>query len=407
MNRIVYLAVSIVSMVMFAACSSGDELLTRTTTPLNPEVSTADFPATEVFVQGAELEFNGSATTRAYSYGGVKWPQAHVDEGWDVARYSVRIDNTIAEGLGSFNVSTYWGGFGQHPNLGSVYEGFGYSHYNDRNYDYRYVEKETGEYIGLFRYAYNPMGIDQFKILREIPSVTGILESYLKTEKNETNKKGLKAAVDGLNDGSLKVIWYIAKEVALQYGWHVNGVVTKATTASLLEVTKIGNEINKDVTNYKFETTHPFSVVPDEVEVDIHLQEHKDWNEIKVSAHIRADASSVTINLPLDKDNIIEQNSFDVRVYDYYFKDYGAVKHEIKHNDNGVTIEISNISATMIDELKDTFGDGLNVEVHSFCKAQDGVWEQLKKSTVTTGNPCTLRGQITSAYSDDKVVIGE
>ena len=407
MKKLVYLVISIISITFFVACSNGDELLTRTTTPLNPEVSTADLPSTEVYAQGALLELTGDATTRAYTYGGVRWPQAHEDEGWDVARYSVRIDNTIADGLGSFNVGTYWGGFGQHPNLGSVYEGFNYSHYNDRNYDYNYVEKETGENIGLFRYAYNPMGIDQFKILREIPSVTGILESYLKSETKEVNIKGLQAAVDGLKDGSLKVIWYIAKEVALKYGWHVNGVVTKAATASLLDVTKIGKEINTDVTKYSFETTLPFSEVPDEVEVDIHLQEHKDWNEIKVSAHIRTDASSVTINLPLDKANIVEQNDFTVRVYDYYFKDYGAVKHEITHDDNGVTIKITNIPAKMIDELKGTFGDGLNIEVHSFCNTQDGVWAQLKNSTVTTGNACTLRGQITSANSDEKVVIGE
>jgi hypothetical protein len=141
--------------------------------------------------------------------------------------------------------------------------------------------------------------------------------------------------------------------------------------------------------------------VPDNVEIDIHQQEHKDWNEIKTSVHIRSDVESVTINIPLKQQDVIEKDDFAIRVFDFNYAEY-TISHTITHDANGITIEISNIPAALIEQLKQNFGDGLTVEIHSYCTTDD-IWEQLSKSRVVrTGKPCTVNGQISSALRPDE-----
>ena len=72
---------------------------------------------------------------------------------------------------------------------------------------------------------------------------------------------------------------------------------------------------------------------------------------------------------------------------------------------DGITIEISNIPSELIELLKGKFGDGLTVEVHSYCKREDEVWDDLKNSKVlSTSKPCTIVGQITSALKEGELV---
>ena len=54
------------------------------------------------------------------------------------------------------------------------------------------------------------------------------------------------------------------------------------------------------------------------VEIDIHKQEHKDWNEIKTSVHIRADVENIQINIPIEYANIVEADDFQIRIYNKY-----------------------------------------------------------------------------------------
>jgi|GEM_PF-272153 len=416
MNRIVYLVVSIVSIAMFTACSNGDELLTRTVTPLEvntPNVSTTDLPATKVFVQGAHLSGvdtrSDGATTRAYSYGDLTWPSVNIAEGWEVARFTIRIDGTLPGWLNQ-DAAKYWGGH-EGPNLGKVWTGYAYGTYDDRGLDYYKKDTKTGNNIGMFRYVYDESGIATQSAIKEAPDVATFLTYWLNKEKSETtaNYKALKAAIDGLNNNETKVLWYVVKEVGMQYGWHVNGVLTNNDVENVNDVEDpdVTEEVNAEVEAGNLVDTDPLAVVPNNVEVDIHLQEHKDWNEIKTSAHIRSHSGTVTINLPLTESNIIEQDDFNIRVYDYYYKEYENVKTKITHDNKGVTIEISGIQDDMIDELKANFGDGLTVEVHSYCKQIEGVWEELKKSKVVTEKTSDVKGQITTAYSGDKVIIGD
>lgn len=356
-------------------------------------------PSTEVYVQGDFI--SNYSETRSHGYGDA-WP--HTDDGWDAARFSVRIDGNIP-GINVQSSTDYWGGFSG-PNLGKVSNIYPYGLYDDRGYDYYKVDKATGNNIGLFRYVFDSDGVQTLNAIQEIPDVRTFL-TYVRD--NSTKTKDINTLNSVLSsEQPLKVIWYIAKEVGLRYGWHVNGVLTCDTVENVLEIPGIKQKIEKDIIQYGFEESdaNPESVA-NNVEIDIHLQKHQDWNEIKTSIHVRQDAGNISVNIPLEYENIVEAENFTVRYYHYYYRVFD-ITHEIIHNDNGISINISGIDPEFINTLKSKFGDGLTIEIHSFCKSIDGVWNQIKQSSVTTQNTCNINGQITSAYdADDKVIFGE
>lgn len=377
MKKLLYL---LAALPLFMACSSDDAT--------DEQTKKTTLPSTEVFVQGQVVRNQEEATTRA----GLNWPQ-HTDEGWESARFSIRADMTIPDWTDKSS-TLYYGRFQGGNNRGKISTIYPFGRYDDRGLDYYKKDTKTGENTGLFRYVYDVTGQKTQLAIMEAPSVDIILNEEIEdlqkaidkgtnVEKNTAEKQRveewLAKGTDWLNE---HVLWYVVKEVGMQYGWHVNGVFVENPVHYVpIDPTKVANN----------------------VEVDIHLQEHKDWNEIKTSVHIRTDAESVTIKLPISQSNIIEQDDFAVRFYDYYYKEY-ELKHKITHDKNGITIQITKINPDFINELKNCIGDGLTVEVHSYCTHLEGVWEELKKSTVTTGKACTIEGQITSAYDPDDQV---
>ena len=357
-------------------------------------------PSTMIFVQGQILNPQSSTKT-AYAVPvqqarvastSYSWPYVS-PEGWETARFSIRSDNKFPGYIDQSSTLYYGRPSGkQGKNRGRVASAYAYGHYNDRDYDYYNKNKKTGENIGLFRYVYDESGMKTQLAILEAPSVADILADEVddlnaeiskgkNVEKNTQILNNVNALLDnGAEYLDKHVLWYVVKEVGFKNAWHVNGIISE-------------NEISKPV----------ITNIPDNVEVDIHQQIHKDWNEIKTSIHIRSACDNIKINIPLKYEDIIEQDDFDIRVYDFYYKEY-VINHTIIHNNNGITIEISNIPAELISELKNSFGDGLTVEIHSYCTKND-VWEQLSKScVVSTGNPCTVNGQVTSAYNPDEKV---
>ena len=126
--------------------------------------------------------------------------------------------------------------------------------------------------------------------------------------------------------------------------------------------------------------------------------------------HVRTDAESVVLNIPLAFEDILEGDGVNVRIYKDYFTgtEYEGLTITVTHDQKGVTIAIEGINAAKIDQYKADFGDGLTVEVQSFCKNDDAarIWDAVKRSAVvTTGKPCTVVGQITSAYYDDSYIV--
>lgn len=364
--------------VVFAACDN-DKL----TTDVKPNTF---LPETEIFVQGQQLV--ADLSTKAY----YKWPEAHLNEGWEAARFTIRADGKIQD-FTNKNAGDYYGRSGSAKtarNRGKVSSLYPYGHYNDRDLDYYKRDKKTGDNIGWFRYAYDDKGLKTQLAILEAPSVDSILIDIKEDLTNDINNgKNVSANTKKLNqiNGWLDkgadylnshVLWYVVKEVGMQYGWHVNGVITE-----------------QEVPDYRLD---PAQKIPDNVEIDIHQQEHYDWDEIKTSIHIRNACDSITINLPLSYDNIIEQDDFDIRIFEYYYTEDTVITHKVIHDENGITIKINNIPASMIARLKSLYGDGITVEIHSYCKNSD-YWEELKNSCVVkTGKPCQINGQITSAF---------
>ena len=344
----------------------------------------SNLPATRVFVQGHQV---GDLQTKA---SGLVWP--HVDpEGWETARFSIRADRTIPDYTDHSSTLYY----GRKPsvdgnNRGKVYTDFPYGHYNDRDLDYELRDKKTGKNIGLFRYVFDPKGIQTQLAIKEAPTVRAILtdekedlEAAIAAGKNVTKNTASLADVNSLlanTDEYLQshILWYVVKEVGMKNGWHVNGTIVPDPVP---------------------EPT-PHMVAPNVV-VDIHQQEHADWAEIKTSVHIRTDAGSVVLNIPLAYDDIVEQDGVNVRVFNE--TGFDDLRITTTHNEDGITIAIEDIPADKIDELKEKYNDGLTVEVHSFCTNGESarIWKAVQKScVVTTSKPCTVVGQITSAFFD-------
>ena len=381
---------------LFVACSSdSDDVVSQ-------QPST---PSTEVFVQGGILSARGNMisanTTRADvhtdsqhgSY--TKWPYVSA-EGWETARFSIRADGKIV-GVEDQSSSLYYGrpAGKMGRNRGAVYTLYPYGRYNDRDLDYYQRDKKTGNNIGLFRYVHDDKGQRTQVAIEDAPLVVDILADEKEdleaaiakgqnVAKNQENLDKVEALIARGSDYLEKhILWYVVKEVGMKNGWHVNGVISENEVAApVVDPTK----------------------VPNNVEIDIHQQKHQDWSEIKTSIHVRADVESIKINLPIREDNILEQDDFAIRIYDFYYKEY-AINHTVTHDANGITIEISNIPAELIQELKQNFGDGLTVEIHSYCKREDEVWDDLKNSAVISmGKPCELKGQITSALREGELV---
>lgn len=319
-------------------------------------------PETEVFIQGNLIQ-----KTKGYV-----WPYVS-DEGWETARFSIRKDNTIP-GYTNMSSGQYYGrppGKDGH-NRGRVLTSYPYGHYNDRDFDYYKRDKKTGNNVGMFRYVYDPKGLQTQNAIIEAPSVVDILSD----EPADARITELLALGKEYLDSH--ILWYVVKEVGGKELWHVNGIIVD---------TVVGKPTK----------------VPENVEIDIHQQKHIDWNEIKTSVHIRTDIESIKINIPLSFDDIVEQDDFQIRVFTSYYKEYQNVTVTITHNEKGITIEISNINPDIINSLKETYGDGITVEIFSYSKS---ISDKIKDShVITTGKPCTIVGQITSAYNDEVIPI--
>lgn len=168
-----------------------------------------------------------------------------------------------------------------------------------------------------------------------------------------------------------------------------------------------------------------------EVEFDIHQQEHKDWNEIKTSIHVR-DTAAVHVFLPIPMESQAVADDFDIRtgnVYQYVenieakFEFAGkefSFPVKINHTATGIDILIDCTTADAKEALKlarGVFDDGITFEIHSYVNpnvATEQIWNWLKTvklpSTKTSQWPqdgdisTHVRGQVSSAYHMDEMI---
>lgn len=387
---------------LFVACTNEENddniVIPRDNNQSNTVVSKV--PSTNVFVQGSLINY---AFTKAdlvngdYGYGKGVWPKIDTEAGWETAKFSIRIDASFP-GVIDQKVVKYWSKKTKtNPlNLGKVYTNFPWGKYDDQGRDYYKVDTPTGNNVGMFRYVLDPFGTQVNNALMEVPDMKAYL-TWMYGLNDTEYKDLLKQILDNWDD--YEIIWYVAKEVGSQYLWHVNGYFKKKSYTPE-EIWDIIEDETDDMVIKDNDTA-------DNVEIDIHKQEHKDWNEIKTSIHVRTDAESVKINIPIPYDNIVEADDFAIRIYNYYISGI-EIKNMITHDENGITINITNIDPTVIEKLKSQFGDGLTIEIHSYCKKEEGVWEAMKQTTITTGKECNLKYQITSAdatENETKIVV--
>lgn len=172
-----------------------------------------------------------------------------------------------------------------------------------------------------------------------------------------------------------------------------------------------------------------------EVEVDIHHQDHKDWNEIKTSIHLR-DTVNVRVFIPVDKEYQAVPDDFDIRAgVDYTYIEQEVtevvkVKYtvaskefevdvQVNHKADGIEILLAGADcAEALRYARGVYDDGLTFEIHSYLYASltpETVWDDiLKKVEIPEtslsrwpGNgSCVTHtyGQIHSAFYEDQLI---
>lgn len=167
------------------------------------------------------------------------------------------------------------------------------------------------------------------------------------------------------------------------------------------------------------------------VEFDIHQQEHKDWNEIKTSIHMR-DTTAIHITLPIPVEYQAVADDFDIRGGEYYsYVEYINAEFtfaektytfpvEIKHSEAGIEIFVDCSTDEAKEALKlarGVYDDGITFEVHSYIiptATPDQIWGWLKDTKLPTtktaqwptdGDISThVFGQVSSAYYMEEMI---
>ncbi len=355
-----------------ANVSGGDQAIG----PVQPSSRT-----TQVYVMGKDVSGTSRAMMRAAS---TNTKQAH---------FFIRIDRRIP-GYESCPSTSYW----PQTSLGYSFLGTGNSGSVDLDYPYwKYAGGSVGQYV------YDSTGKAVAEALASTPSIEQILAS-------NQNKK---YKFNNLDYSKLKVIWYVAKS-GESNGWHVDGVLTDVNTKDVTEIPDIKIDEDKKLDNSKKDEPVE-SLDKGNVEVNIHEQLHKDWDEIKTSIHIRDLVDEVKVEIPIGQDNMVPSDDFAIRTYDYelnkvYIKgsEYELagskpIKVQVAHQSDKIVITVSDINHEYIKKLVEAYGDGITVEVHSYPQylSKDAIWNKMWNSAANKSN-CKVTVK-PSAYDSEKI----
>ena len=214
------------------------------------------------------------------------------------------------------------------------------------------------------------------------------------------------------NQDKLHFLWYACKKQTADHCWHIDGVLTTKDRTNITD-TDYGEEVTekyKDMDDDKGDVTRK-----GHVEFDIHQQEHKDWNEIKTSIHLR-DTVTAEVFLPIGYQQLADD--FDIRVgrdYEYVTEikncqiEIEGTTYELEctiaHEQEGIRITIQPNKEALLAARK-VYDDGLTFEVHTYTSTaipNEVIWDLLKQSTCTATPYTHVFGQITSAYFPDRI----
>ena len=347
----------------------------------------------------------GNSLTRAWSKTeelGYSIPKNGMYDVW----YFIRIDGNIpGEDELNLPANQY---FPQTANKGSMISDLNYGTVK-ANVDWKSCNKKN-----FPKYIYSTDGSAVQSIIVKEP----ILEDLITADKNK--KYDLSGYLNYKED--LHFIWYICKQQKSDHIWHIDGILTSKDRTNISE-TQYGPSIIEDYDKAGMVVDSGNVVRKAHVEVDIHQQEHKDWNEIKTSIHLR-DTVDVEVFIPI----IAESDDFDIRTGEKY----SYVKHnhaniETLSQTINIGSEIFELSATVeyVDQegasgvkitiipnkealiaARNFYNDGITYEIHNFLVNTleiQNIWEELKTSSVKVSPFTEIRGQRTSAYFNDTI----
>lgn len=320
------------------------------------------------------------------------------DDGKYLVYYYIRIDGNIpGEGDNHFKSSDYF------PRTKALK-----TRICDLNHGYVAANVDWKSCASFSKYIYSKDGSAVKSIIVEEPTIEQLLAA------NQGAGDDMNGYLEHKDD--LHFIWYVCKKQDSDHLWHIDGVLT-TKDRNTIEETDYGKEIienygKKGMADDKGDVKRKASV-----EVDVHQQEHKDWNEIKTSIHLR-DTVTAEVFLPIEYQELADD--FDIRA-GKDFKYITEIKNtqitiggntydlqvSITHEVGGIRIIVQPNKEALIAARKE-YDDGLTFEVHSYVTPgvpTDTIWEKLKKTTCKVSPYTKLYGQITSAYYDDKVLI--
>lgn len=230
------------------------------------------------------------------------------------------------------------------------------------------------------------------------------------------NQSGSKYDLSGYIDhkDELHFIWYTCKQQSSDHSWHIDGILTSKDRTDISQ-TIYGEAQIKNYDDANMVKDYGDVKSKANVEIDVHQQEHTDWNEIKTSIHMR-DTVDIEVFLPIGYEEMADD--FDIRVgkdFEYITEvmdskiQIGDEVYDfevtVTHEQNGIRINVAPNKAAL-KAARELYADGITFELHSYVTSgisKEAIWDKLKNTTYKVSPFTDVTGQITSAYNDERI----
>lgn len=230
------------------------------------------------------------------------------------------------------------------------------------------------------------------------------------------NQSGSKYDLSGYIDhkDELHFIWYTCKQQSSDHCWHIDGILTSKDRTDISQ-TIYGEAQIKNYDDANMVKDYGDVKSKANVEIDVHQQEHTDWNEIKTSIHMR-DTVDIEVFLPIGYEEMADD--FDIRVgkdFEYITEvmdskiQIGDEVYDfevtVTHEQNGIRINVAPNKAAL-KAARELYADGITFELHSYVTSgisKEAIWDKLKNTTYKVSPFTDVTGQITSAYNDERI----
>lgn len=277
------------------------------------------------------------------------------------------------------------------------------------NYPAIPYEKDASKHMES--YVFSTDGSATSTILRDVPEWGDVLKAHY------PNRPYIALDYDKMpadvNKENIHIIWYVAK--LLNYGdklWHVDGILTDKN--DIREVMARDPQAKFwEVDELEPITFDPYNATlryDEDVNVDVHQQQHADWGEIKTTIHIKT-AKDVKVTIPVEEaliasnpeilDNIaLRDFELPLDLESYNNKFFAKLNVKVERDQKGIVISVTGLTPVVLKAIEDQYADGLTLEVHTFTTFNEGdvdtIWQQMCNTRVET--EAKVSGQVTSAY---------